>query len=92
MIRPVPTNQATPLATEIAGFCNKIGTPQPVSKRFGIGTEKVCVVARFWIIQKAKLWQIQKLRSKPYQIQKIGRALARLFVETEIGFGCTFAP
>jgi len=24
MIRAVPTNQATPFATEIAGFCNKI--------------------------------------------------------------------
>ena len=29
-MRAVPTNQATPLATEIAGFCNKICT----SRRF----------------------------------------------------------
>jgi hypothetical protein len=57
--------------------------PQPVSKRFGVGTEKVCVVARFWIIQKAKLWQIQKLRSK---LQKIATALARLFFQNVHGF------
>ena len=34
------------------------------------------------MIQKTKLWQIQKLRSK---VQKIARALAMLSVENEIG-------
>src|SRR5438034_11352410 len=33
MIRAVPTNQATPFATEIAGFCNKIGPARQRGKR-----------------------------------------------------------
>jgi hypothetical protein len=42
------------------------------------------------MIQKTKLWQIQKIAIQNlYQIQKIARALAMLFVEHEMG--CTFA-
>jgi len=32
------------------------------------------------MIQKAKLWQFKKVRPNLYQIQKIARALAMLFV------------
>jgi hypothetical protein len=30
------------------GYNSVLACHSPVSKRFGVGTEKVCVVARFW--------------------------------------------
>src|SRR6516225_11350714 len=40
MMRTVPTNQATPLATEIAGFCNKIGTSRQFAAVPNFGSDR----------------------------------------------------